>query len=493
MRLRMVRRLGLCVGMALVTSLGCPPAGHAQTDQERAGARVAAQAGLDAFDSQKWAEALDLFARAESLLHAPVHLYYIGYSRMKLGKLVGAREAFLKLTNEHIPASAPKAFKDAQKDAAKELALLEPRIPQVTIVVAPEGKKPTVKLDGESLPPALLGLPTPVDPGTHSVVATADGWASDPVKVTVKEGGRETVSVTMKPVANAAAVEPAVSAAAAPPPSAAPADSTPPPAAGAPRSNALRTGAYVSFGVAALGLGAGAFFAVRSHGKRTDAEELCPGGQCPVTKRDDVQALSDDSTSAGRIAVISGAVSVAALGTGFALFFMSRPKSSDAAIAPYVGPGTAGVSGAFLPRLGRFEQRPHPIDGPAELLGARIARAAAAPPPAVARPRQELGHVAPPDGIEPGLQHGPVQRLIERQRTLHVQFPSIAARTFTREAPPRWPRSPAAPAPRRTPPPTGSTPAPSRAPRFASRTGAATGAGGTSCRPPTPPRRRRRT
>jgi len=41
----------------------------AQTDEERAGARAAAQEGASAFREKRWADSIDLFTRAESLVH----------------------------------------------------------------------------------------------------------------------------------------------------------------------------------------------------------------------------------------------------------------------------------------------------------------------------------------------------------------------------------------------------------------------------------------
>ena len=80
-------------------------------------ARDLAKKGAEAFVAGNHAEALDFMTRAEALVHAPPHLLYIARAQAALGKLVAARETYLKVTREELPASAPRAFKDAQSQA----------------------------------------------------------------------------------------------------------------------------------------------------------------------------------------------------------------------------------------------------------------------------------------------------------------------------------------------------------------------------------------
>src|SRR4051794_4053633 len=73
---------------------------RAQTDEERAAARAAATEGAKAYDEKRYGDAVELFLKAESLLHAPPHLLYLARSYEKLGKLVKAQETYSKLTHE---------------------------------------------------------------------------------------------------------------------------------------------------------------------------------------------------------------------------------------------------------------------------------------------------------------------------------------------------------------------------------------------------------
>src|SRR6185436_19113937 len=131
---------GMASVLALSAVLGFARYAQAQSDQERAGARAAATEGLSAMSQQRWADAVDLFQRAESLVHAPTHLLYLARAYVKLGKLVQGREAYIKTTKENLAPTAPQPFRDAQVEAGRELAALEPRLAYITVKVQGEGK-----------------------------------------------------------------------------------------------------------------------------------------------------------------------------------------------------------------------------------------------------------------------------------------------------------------------------------------------------------------
>src|SRR3954463_8383902 len=109
-------KLSLAIGtMAVAVGMLSVTPAWAQTKEQKAGARAAADAGGDAFDAGKYAEAADLFERAERLLHAPPHLLYAARAHAKLGHVVEARELYLTLTREHLAANAPRPFREAQQ------------------------------------------------------------------------------------------------------------------------------------------------------------------------------------------------------------------------------------------------------------------------------------------------------------------------------------------------------------------------------------------
>jgi hypothetical protein len=360
----MVRMLGTWVstlraagGVTLLGLTLCLPAtGHAQSDEQRAAARALATDGSKAFSEGRWQDAVDLFTRAESLQHAPPHLLFLARSQERLGRLVRAREAYLKITKETLPGSAPQAFRDAQASAEQELRTLEPRIASLTISVeGGEGATDlTVMVDGAPMPAALVGVPRPIDPGEHRIEAVAAGFRGEPAAVKLLDGERKDVVLRLSKDPNAAApvATPLTTV-----PAPAPTEAAPAPAeTSAGSGQGMRIGSYVAFGVGALGLGAGTYFLIDSRAKRSDAdakEEECRArGPClagdPLAK--ETASLDDDARSALTLSIVGFAVGGVGVATGTALLLMSsssETQTSGFSIRPVIGLGTAGVVGRF--------------------------------------------------------------------------------------------------------------------------------------------------
>ena len=107
----------------------------AVSDAERAGARAAANQGADAFEQAKWAEAVELFSRAEALVHSPIHLSYIARAQLKLGRWVEAYELFNRIKREPVEAPVSTAAANAVADANRQLSTLDAQLPYVTVNV----------------------------------------------------------------------------------------------------------------------------------------------------------------------------------------------------------------------------------------------------------------------------------------------------------------------------------------------------------------------
>jgi hypothetical protein len=350
----------ILVAVGLVTAT---PAG-AQTREQKAGARAAADAGGDAFDAGKYAEAADLFERAERLMHAPPHLLYAARSHVKLGHLVEARELYLTLTRENLPGSAPRVFRDAQQMGEKELADIEPRIPYVSVVVQGGAGASSLHVirNGEPVPPELLGIPTPVNPGDYSYQALADGMESTATTVKLREGVRETVLLTLRNIPGY--VKPAQPGAAptnASAPSSGSSLSTPasdsnPSGGGGGRP--LLVGAIAGFGIAAVGGVVGTLFLIKSNETADKSQALfeacaamgtCPNDSTPAAL-EIADVDSDESTQRG-VAIVSYVVGGVGLATGITLLILDQNRSNATAkgpsVTPLVGLNYLGVAGRF--------------------------------------------------------------------------------------------------------------------------------------------------
>lgn len=318
----------------------------APTDEDRAGARAAAYAGVEAFDAGRYQEAVDYFERAESIVHSPVHLSYIGRARLKLGQLVLAREAFLKVLREDASGDAARKARDT---AAAELEGLEARIPSLTVqVTGAAGREFEVEVDGKRLPPALVGIPNPTDPGERRVVVTSGG-ASAEKTVELAEGAKEEVSLELPPPAESDDASTTTL------------SSESVSAADTGGISGLRLGSYIALGVGAAGLGAGTFFALRAGSKNDEATELCQRTtntpSCAGLAPDDATALRvqdlDDEAKGARtfatIGFITGGVGVA---TGVTLFLLSLGNEEKAPgtarrVSPVLAHNYVGLTGTF--------------------------------------------------------------------------------------------------------------------------------------------------
>ncbi|HEY5372108.1 MAG TPA: hypothetical protein VIK01_00415 [Polyangiaceae bacterium] len=339
------------VAAVLLTSLcllAVEPCAFAQTDDDRAGARVAATEGVKASNEKRWADAADLFSRAESLVHSPVHLLYLARAQEKLGHLVKARENYNRVIREHLGADSPDAFKQAQASAQQEVGAIEPRLAAITVKLGGQKGDVTVTMDGEKVPPALLGLPLPVDPGSHTFLAAGTDLKSDPVAVTVTEGGKDTVTLLVKSapgtVAPFSTPPAATPAAAAGTPAATPvAAPVAAPVGTGPTTRPTPTGVYVGAAVTgALVVGAGVT-GVLALGKHSDYNKANDGSD---------PSHADSLKSSGQTLnlVTDVFVAGAAVAAGVtAYFYFSRPEvpaqqSGRLSITPVVGPNAAALS-----------------------------------------------------------------------------------------------------------------------------------------------------
>ena len=365
---RVPRALAAC---ALFVALLAAFDASAQTDDERAGARAAAQEGAGAFREKRWTDAIDLFSRAESLVHSPMHVIFMARAHANLNKLVKARELYNKVIREPLGTNAPKAFQNAQEEAQKELNELEPRIPYVTVQVEGAGAQAvSVTQDGVAIPAALIGVPRPVDPGEHEFQALTESLASRPQKITVAEKARQTVALKLEPRSAVAAppvtappsTTPEATGPVAPPPTTpgVPGDQLPPAEASSGGKGLLIAG--IAAGVVGVaGVVAGVVFMGKANTKEDEADtafQKCklpanrdPRGVCLPRIQDEVNGLDDDAKSARTLSTVGfivGGVGIAGGATLLVLHFTgSKTTGQRPALEPVVGLGSLGVRGTF--------------------------------------------------------------------------------------------------------------------------------------------------
>jgi hypothetical protein len=211
--------------------------------------------------------------------------------------------------------------------------------------------------NGQLIPPALYGVPFPVDAGQHEITARAPGrqvW-SNIVEVKATADFRN-VQIPLLPESHVAAattggdVAPSTSSTYSP-------GFSPEPAAVAPEGPPRDlTPVYLLGGVGAAALGIGAIFGVRASDKDDESKLLCPS-DCRKPQGAD---KNEAARTSALVANISYGVGAAALLTTAYLFFTAGSSSasrSESASQPasglqlggnvHKGEGFVSVSGGF--------------------------------------------------------------------------------------------------------------------------------------------------
>lgn len=196
---RAARLALLLASVAMPAIVASPSLAHAQSAADKSTARDLAIEGIEAYGDGQYAEALDKLERAQSLYDAHVHLVYIARCQKALGRLVEAAESYRALVRKPLPRDASEAVRKAQDEGAAELEALEPRIPRLRIDVTPAAA-PDLRLsiNGQVVSAAVVGVERPTNPGQTVVRVGATGYRTGEAKITLAEGARESVAITLE-------------------------------------------------------------------------------------------------------------------------------------------------------------------------------------------------------------------------------------------------------------------------------------------------------
>ena len=309
----------LALALALGSTQFVPVCFAQSSQQNRAAARATAEAGLDAFHAGDFAKAEELLLRAEAAYHAPVHLLYIAKSQTAQGKLVAAKETYLKLLNEDVSDNSPEAIEEALTQARTDLSSVDARLAKLTIVIKQtESSTLNIKLDGADISNSLIGLPIPVNPNPHELTIFVDGALQQSVQIELAEGAEETITIdldknTKSEVVNGQVVTP-------------PAEEKADLKENNSPASWYRPAAIGSWGLGAVGIGFGIGFLIDSMNKHSDANALYDS--CGLSCQDETTNLDQQSADSATISLISfiAGGAFAAAGTGF--WIMGSPSES---------------------------------------------------------------------------------------------------------------------------------------------------------------------
>jgi hypothetical protein len=227
---------------------------------------------------------------------------------------------------------------DRARLARSRAAALEAKLSTLTIVVPASADRPdlSVSRDGEPVGRPAWGTPIPVDPGSHSVQASAPGRRSWQGQAQV-EGAAAKVSIEVPALEPETAATPASAAAPATAQPAAPEAS----ATSSPGSTQRLIGLVVA-GIGLVGIGVGAAFGIVAKSDNDGVGGNCNQGVC------NQQGLSslDSAHTAATVSTVAFAAGGVTLAGGALLYFLAPRASSSGSgfvVAPSAGPHTAGL------------------------------------------------------------------------------------------------------------------------------------------------------
>jgi hypothetical protein len=171
------------------------------TAADKETARTLLDDGDRKFSAKDYSGALKSFQAADSMMGVPTTGIEVARAEEALGQLAEAHDKLLEVTRYPQKPGEPAAFTKARADAAVRAEKIAARIPtlKVTLSGPPGGTDVTVTIDGEPLPSAAATLPRKIDPGKHSVVASARGYADAKADVTLREVEAKEVRLTLVP------------------------------------------------------------------------------------------------------------------------------------------------------------------------------------------------------------------------------------------------------------------------------------------------------
>jgi len=339
-----------CVALAVATPASAQTIPSAA---DRETARSLMEQGHALYDNKDYKEALKRFKAANDIMHVPSTALWTAKAQMQLGLLVEARDTIAAMRRMPEQPNDPKPFKDARKEAIDLDDALATRVAALTIVLkgAPPGSGSTLTIDDVEVPSTAVGLPRAVDAG-HHVVAVKSPTAQGQAEVDVKEGEQKQLEVSLESIA-----------APAPPPTATPEQPGPAqteePSAPV-RSHSPTVLTWIGIGLAGAGAIAGTVTGVMSMQKTSTLNGNCANKTC---------GPSDYSTidSANTLAIVSDVgFGVAGAGALLAVVTLlvgheespagsapaeeppaSSGEQSRVHLVPWIGMGTAGVTGTF--------------------------------------------------------------------------------------------------------------------------------------------------
>jgi hypothetical protein len=337
MRLGRSRRAAWGLLLAATVGPALPRVAHADpTKEEVARADTLFREAQQLVQKGQYSEGCAKFEESQHLDPANGTLLNLAFCHEKEGKFASAYKGLQELLG-NVATSKSADDKERTRVANDRMKVLEKKITRVAFDISELPREVSLSLDGEHLNDP--NLPLILDPGSHTVDATAVQKKPGKKTFEVKDPGPMTVK--LDPLADDAPPPPPV--VEKPPP--------PPPSQGGGFWSGRRIAGAVVAGVGLVGVGVGVGFGINTFQNRDLRDPHCSGTVCDSTGIF-YHVQAENSATVSTIGFVAGGV---LLGVGTVLFITAPrkaaapppPDGATARITLGVGPRAVGLRGTF--------------------------------------------------------------------------------------------------------------------------------------------------
>jgi hypothetical protein len=300
------------VGLAPAKAAADESPGKAATESAVDQARVHFLRGVKLYEEEDFRAALIEFRRAYDIAPNWAVLYNVARACLQLQDYAAALQAFESYLSE----GAGQVPEGRRETVAREIDDLTTRIARLTIRTTVAGAE--ISVDDVVIGKTPLSSSQRVGAGRHKISASKPGAATATKILDVAGGDELAVLLDLAPL----------------------------PTSREPRG--ANTPAYVSFVLAGAGITAGSIFGVMALSDKSVLDSSCPNRVCPASFQRDLDALNRDAL------LSTVGFGVGLFGLGAATYFLLRGtgegrdvKAASGYVLPFVGPGSAGLSGRF--------------------------------------------------------------------------------------------------------------------------------------------------
>ena len=330
-------------------------------EQTLSNARRLIELGDLSWDAGQYEPALGFYTQAYALVDAPTIANRRAECLERLGRTAEASHAYLQASRYPLDQSSSEPFKVAVATAKTRVVEYRGKLSTVNLRISgADVQGAQVSVDGRKIADDLVGKEFFVEPGRR-VIDVVKGSRKASRTIVFDGGKSETLEVQLPSADTATGKEPTsppapspVSPAEKPVPTQQQAQKTPKTEAekepATEGSSAQSTWGWVAIGVGGAGLATGVVGMVLTKSKRNSLDDSgeCHGTRCMDTKNGVVDSYNTFRT-VSTVGLVVGAVGV---GAGLTLL-LTAPSSNGAkskevaGVRPWIGLGSAGVSGAF--------------------------------------------------------------------------------------------------------------------------------------------------